>query len=155
MPKAKKPTKRTKKPATKRTAVKAKKPRDLHAETAAKMCGIPFGQVKETHRNFAKKLNYLHQYGGAVFSFPFIATPPTANAVIPAWRTKDGRVILVSTMSDAHLANAMAMLYRKLGPLMAEAAKRAQESREVHSGDKGESGDVSDFPHDVDFGDLF
>jgi hypothetical protein len=116
----------------------------------ATMFGVPLNKVSLSQRDLVKKVYYLHQYGGTVPHFPFVTNPPTANAVVPAWRTKDGRVIPVSTMSDAHLANAMAMLYRKLGPLMAEANKRAQECHEVRSG-----GAVDSCLSDVDFGDLF
>jgi hypothetical protein len=150
MTKAKKPTKRTTKKPTKPPAIKAKTPRDWHASVAAKMFGVPLNKVSLSQRDLVKKVYYLHQYGGTVPHFPFVTNPPTANAVVPAWRTKDGRVIPVSTMSDAHLANAMAMLYRKLGPLMAEANKRAQECHEVRSG-----GAVDSCLSDVDFGDLF
>ena len=47
------------------------------------------------------------------------------RATSTVWRIKDGTLIPLSSMSDAHLANAIAMLHRKLGPLVVEATNRA------------------------------
>lgn len=52
--------------------------------------------------------------------------PPRAAS--PTWKTADGRLIPIAEMSDAHLANAIALVYRKLGPLIIETVRRARQN---------------------------
>lgn len=58
---------------------------------------------------------------------PRAATPAAAPAT-PTWKTADGRLIPVTSMSDAHLLNAIGLIYRKLGPLIAEVVARARQN---------------------------
>jgi hypothetical protein len=125
--------------------------KDGHKEVAAWMYDIKTVKVTPAQREAAKMFTFATMYG------PTYGAPARqVNKAVQrldlspnSWRTKDGRILPVSTMSDAHLANAIAMLHRKLEPLVVEVAKRATR-------DEGWNGDIDiDFPHDVDFGDLF